>query len=170
MGPRQPLDSGAQGKVFAVPGLRMQYAPSLVFKQYKPEVARALDVAVLESMPAYLESLPFAEGMELLSMAAWPCRLAEDGGAVIGFVMPAIPDAFFLQMKKSSGMSREAAEFQHLLNDEGFLARRGISLSDRNRYQLLHEAARALSVFHRHGIAVGDLSPKNFLFALAPDP
>ena len=151
--------------MFAAPGLRMQYASSLVFKQYKPDVARALDAAVLESMPAYLESLPFAQGMELLSQAAWPCRLVDDRGAVAGFVMPAIPDAFFVQMRKSSGMSREAAEMQHLLNDDSFLARRQLAVSDRRRYELLGETARALSVFHRHGIAVGDLSPKNLLYA-----
>ena len=170
LGPLRRLASGGQGVVFDAPGVRMPYAPSLVFKQYKPEVARALDVRVLESMPAYLESLPFAEGMELLSLAAWPCRLAEEQGTVAGFVMPAIPDAFFLQMKKSSGMSREAAEFQHLLNDESFLARRAITVSDRDRYELLREVARALSVFHRHGIAVGDLSPKNLLFSCGPAP
>jgi amino acid transporter len=159
------LGAGGQGVVFAAPSLRMQYASSLVFKQYRPDVARRLDIAVLDSMPAYLESLPFAEGMELLSQAAWPCRLVEDRGAVAGFVMPAIPDGFFMQMRKSSGLSRELGEFQHLLNDDSFLARRQIALSDRRRYELLGEAARALSVFHRHGIAVGDLSPKNLLYA-----
>src|ERR1051326_4148511 len=164
------LAAGGQGVVCRAPGVRMQYAASLVFKQYKPGVAGSLDAAVLESMPAYLESLPFAEGMELLSLAAWPCRLVGAGGRVAGFVMPAIPDGFFVQMRKSSGVSLEAAEFQHLLNDESFLARRQIGLTDRRRYELLREAARALSVFHRHGIAVGDLSPKNLLFAYQPEP
>ena len=170
LGSLHRLASGGQGVVFDAPGLRMPYASSLVFKQYKPEVARSLDVPVLESMPAYLESLPFAEGIELLSIAAWPCRLVEDRGAVTGFVMPMIPETFFLQMKKSSGISREAAEFQHLLNDEGFLARRGIEVSDQDRYELLRAVVLALSVFHRHGIAVGDLSPKNLLFARRPAP
>lgn len=170
LGPLTRLDSGGQGVVFAAPRLRMRYASSLVFKQYKPSVAGSLDVSVLESMPTYLKSLAFAAGMELLSQSAWPCRLVDDGTGIIGFVMPAIPDAFFVQMKKSSGMSREVAEFQHLLNDESFLARRQIGLTDRHRYELLREVARALSVFHRHGIAVGDLSPKNLLFACDPDP
>jgi serine/threonine protein kinase len=164
------LAAGGQGVVFRAPGVHMQYAASLVFKRYKPEVAGSLDATVLESMPAYLESLPFSEGIELLSLTAWPCRLVDAGGTVAGFVMPAIPDRFFMQMRKSSGVSREAAEFQHLLNDENFLARRQLGLTDRLRYELLREAARALSVFHRHGIAVGDLSPKNLLFAYHPEP
>ncbi len=165
LGPLTKLASGGQGVVYAAPTLRMPYASSLVFKQHKPGLLGTLDVAVLDSMPAYLESLPFLQGMELLSQAAWPCRLVDDARGVIGFVMPAIPAQFYLQMRKSSGTSRELGEFQHLLNDDSFLARRNILVSERRRYELLGEVARALSVFHRHGIAVGDLSPKNLLFA-----
>lgn len=168
LGPLTRLGAGSQGVVFAAPNLRMRYAPSLVFKQYQSAAASPLDVAALESMPTFLESLSFADGTELLSQAAWPCRIVDEHGAVTGFVMPAIPDAFYVQMMKSSGMSRERAEFQHLLNDEGFLARRRIDLTDKRRFELLREVARALSVFRRHDIAVGDLSPRNLLFSYDP--
>ncbi len=147
----------------------MQHASALVYKEYRPHVIASLNVSVLEAMPAYLESLHFAEGMELLSLSAWPCRLVDDAGTVRGFVMPAIPSEFFLDIKKSSGVQRSAGEFQLLLNGDSFLARRQIPLSDRHRFELLAETARGLAVFHRHGIAVGDLSPKNLLFSLAPD-
>ena len=82
--------------------------------------------------------------------------------------MLAIPDQFYLQMRMSSGISRERGEFQHLLNSDDFLARKQIDLTDRRRYGLLREVAQALSAFHRHGIAVGDLSPKNLLFSYDP--
>lgn len=165
------LAAGGQGVVYRAPGVRMAYASSLVFKEYKADVRAGLNVAVLDAMPTYLESLPFADGMELLSRAAWPCRLVEDApGSVAGFVMPTIPDEFFIDMAKASGVTRVAAEFQHLLNDPVFLARRGIGLTDRLRYQLIAETALALIILHRHGISVGDLSPKNLLFALAPHP
>ena len=65
------------------------------------------------------------------------------GGAVKGFVMPAIPDEFFTTMNKASGPARTVGEFQHLLNGDGFLARRQIPLSDRHRYELLEVAADA---------------------------
>lgn len=162
------LGVGGQGVVYAAPSLRMQYASALVYKEYKPHVIAGLDVTVLEAMPAYLETLQFSDGMELLSLSAWPCRLVEEAGAVRGFVMPAIPNEFFLDLKKASGVQRGAGEFQHLLNGESFLVRRQIPLTDRDRFELLADAARGLAVFHRHGIAVGDLSPKNLLFSLNP--
>jgi hypothetical protein len=168
LGNVNPLASGGQGIVYTAPGIKMQYATSMVFKEYKRTVLDRLDVSVLESMPLYLESLQFARGMELLSRAAWPCRLVEQNGVVKGFVMPAIPPEFFLDMLKASGMSRQTGEFQHLLNSDEFLTRRRIAISDSQRYELLGEVAEALAIFHSHRIGVGDLSPKNLLFAVKP--
>jgi cyclophilin family peptidyl-prolyl cis-trans isomerase len=169
LGTLSRLAAGGQGVVYETSLKLRQLALPLVYKEYKPQVIGGLDVAALEAMPAYLETLPFADGMELLSLSAWPCRLVEEtSGPIRGFVMPAIPPEFFLDIKKASGVARQLGEFQHLLNSDDFLARRQIPLTDRHRYELLAEVAHALSVFHRHGIAVGDLSPKNLLFCIGP--
>lgn len=161
------LAAGGQGVVHTAPGVTMPYAAALVYKEYKDAALAGLDVSVLEAMPTYLETLPLSEAVELLSLAAWPCRLVESAGRVRGFVMPAIPDAFFLDIRKASGLGRQAGELQLLLNNDSFLARRTIPLTDRHRYELIGATARALAVFHRHEIAVGDLSPKNLLFSLS---
>ena len=161
---------GGQGVVYAAPSLRMQYTSSLVYKEYKADALVSLDFRALEAMPTYLETLPFAEGMELLALTAWPCRLVDDSsGAVQGFVMPTIPDRFFAELTMASGRKRVPGEVQHLLNSESFLARRQIPLTDRHRFELLAETAKGLAVLHRHDIAVGDLSPKNLLYSFAPD-
>ncbi|MEU1995031.1 hypothetical protein ABZ511_11315 [Nocardia gamkensis] len=171
LGPLTKLASGGQGVVYSAPGARMKYAKAVVYKEYKAAVLPSVSVDVLDEMPAYLESLPFAEGMDLLSRVAWPCRLVEADNSiqVTGFVMPAIPDEFFIKMTMSSAVQSKTAEFQHLLNGDTFLARRGIPLTERHRYELLADAAEALTILHRHHIAVGDLSPKNLLFSLQPD-
>ena len=106
--------------------------------------------------------------MQILSRAAWPCQIVEDAGVVVGFVMPTIPSEFYINIYKAESFSKTVGEFQHLLNPPRLLARRRIPVSDRQRYQLLAETAYALSIFHRHDITVGDLSPKNLLFALHP--
>jgi serine/threonine-protein kinase len=48
------------------------------------------------------------------------------------------------------------------------LAARGITIDDVQRYTLLREAASALAFLHKHGVCVGDISPKNLLYTLAP--
>jgi eukaryotic-like serine/threonine-protein kinase len=45
---------------------------------------------------------------------------------------------------------------------------RGITLDDAQRYTLLRETASALAFLHKHGVCVGDISPKNLLFSLTP--
>ena len=101
-------------------------------------------------------------------MAAWPCEIVEDAGTPTGFVMPAIPDEFFVSLTTLKGASRNAAEFQHLLNPESVLDARGIVIDDVQRYALLREVASGLAFFHSKGVCVGDFSPKNLLFSLQP--
>ena len=60
------------------------------------------------------------------------------------------------------------AEFQHLLNHASVLAARDITIDDAQRYSLLRAAASALAFLHKHGVCVGDISPKNLLFTLKP--
>ncbi|QIS21160.1 hypothetical protein [Nocardia terpenica] len=172
LGALQKLAEGGQGVVYHAPNAHMRYANSMVYKEYKPNVLPTANVAALEAMPDYLESLPFAEGFDLLSRTAWPCRLVEEDAstAVIGFVMPTIPSEFFIDLTVASGVKSTTAQFQHLLNDNTVLARRNIMLTDRSRYELLIQAADSLSVLHRQHIAIGDMSPLNLLFALQPDP
>ncbi|MFC4126251.1 hypothetical protein [Nocardia rhizosphaerae] len=170
LGVTTKLAAGGQGVVYLAPRAQMPHARAMVFKEYKAQVLPSVRVDVLEEMPAYLESLPGVDGMELLNRAAWPCRLVEEDHSttVVGFVMPSIPGEFFIDMTMTSSVQRKTAEFQHLLNDDVFLAKRGIPLSDRYRYELLSDAAAALALLHRHDIAVGDMSPKNLLFSLRP--
>lgn len=61
-------------------------------------------------------------------------------------------------------MSTTTAEFQHQLKHSSVLAARGIDIDDVQRFTLLREVASALALLHKHGVCVGDVSPKNLLF------
>ena len=74
--------------------------------------------------------------------------------------MPAIPEEFFIALTTVKGASTSTAEFQHLLNHPTVLAARGITLNDAQRFSLLRETASALFFLHKHGVCVGDISPK----------
>jgi eukaryotic-like serine/threonine-protein kinase len=82
--------------------------------------------------------------------------------------MPAIPDEFFTQLTTAKGTSSTTAEFQHLLNHQSVLDARGLDIDDAQRYSLLREVASGLAFLHKHGVCVGDISPKNLLFSLTP--
>jgi hypothetical protein len=126
-----------------------------------------IDFTALAAMPALVEeSLTYNQAERLISIAAWPCAIIDDAGTSTGFVMPAIPDEFFISLSTAKGVSSSTAEFQHLSNHSTVLAARGITLDNAQRFSLLRETASALAFLHKHGVCVGDISPKNLLFSL----
>jgi serine/threonine protein kinase len=163
------IGQGGQGVVYGAPNVKTKFAASMVYKEYKTQTRAEIDFAALAAMPSLVEdSLSYAEAERLISIAAWPCALVEDAGAPTGFVMPAIPDEFFIAITTAKGVSSTTAEFQHLLNHPSVLAARGIDVDDAQRCTLLRETASALAFLHKHGVCVGDISPKNLLFSLTP--
>jgi eukaryotic-like serine/threonine-protein kinase len=163
------LGQGGHGVVYGAPNVTTKFAASMVYKEYKPQTSTYIDFTALAAMPALVEdSLSYAQAERLVSIAAWPCAVVEDAGTPKGFVMPAIPEQFFIPLTTVTGVSNTIAEFQHLLNHGSVLAARGIKIDDAQRYSLLREVASGLAFFHKHGVCVGDISPKNLLFSLSP--
>lgn len=161
------VGQGGQGVVYRAPNVKTKFASSMVFKEYKPQARSDINFTALAAMPALVEkSLTYTQAERLISIAAWPCAIVEDSATPTGFVMPAIPGEFFIDLTTAKGVAPSTAEFQHLLNHASVLAARGITLGDAQRYALLRETASALAFLHQHGVCVGDISPKNLLFSL----
>jgi len=170
LGTLTKIGQGGQGVVYQAPKAHTAFAPSMVYKKYKPPTLAALDSAALAEMPRLVEKMTPESRTRLISMAAWPCAVVNSDGVTTGFVMPSIPEEFFISLQTVKGMTAAPAEFQHLLNEQTYLDARGIQIDDIQRYCLLRELASSLTFLHEHGICVGDLSPKNVLFSLEPEP
>jgi serine/threonine protein kinase len=169
LGALSKIGQGGQGIVYRAPNVKTKFAASMVYKEYKTQTRTEIDFGALAAMPALVEeSLTYAQAERLISLAAWPCRIIEDAGTPTGFVMPAIPDEFFIPLTTAKGVSPSTAEIQHLLNHPTVLAARGITLDDAQRFTLLRETASALTFLHKHSVCAGDISPKNLLFSLTP--
>jgi serine/threonine protein kinase len=171
LGTLTKLGHGGQGIVYQAPKVKTKFADAMVFKEYQPQARAHVSFDALSAMPTLVEdTLSYHDGQALVSIAAWPCALVENGTGPVGFVMPTVPDSFYIDLTTVKGVSRTAAEFQHLLNPPSVLAARGITITDTQRYQLLREVAKTLAFLHRIGVCVGDISPKNLLFSLQPRP
>jgi serine/threonine protein kinase len=169
LGVLSKIGQGGQGVVYRAPNVKTTFAASMVYKEYKAHGLAGIDFTALAAMPALVEeALSYTQAERLISIAAWPCALVEDAGSPTGFVIPAIPDEFFISLTTAKGFSSSTAEFQHLLNHPAVLAARGITVDDAQRCTLLRETASALAFLHKHGVCVGDISPKNLLFSLSP--
>jgi hypothetical protein len=170
LGELTKIGQGGQGVVYRAPKVKTTFAASMVYKEYKTQVLAGIDFIALAAMPALVEdTLSYQQAERLISIAAWPCAVVEAGGTPSGFVMPVIPEGFFTELTTVKGISSTAAEFAHLLNHPTVLDARGITIDDTQRYGLLREAASALAFLHKHGVCVGDISPKNLLYCVTPD-
>ncbi|WP_288338252.1 hypothetical protein [uncultured Gordonia sp.] len=162
------IAAGGQGTVYHASKVKTSFTSNMVYKEYKPEVISKLSRSALAAMPDFLEKLGHSEASKLIEFAAWPCALVTNAGSVTGFVMPAIPQRFFMTINLASGPKRVAAEVQHIMNSRLVDANRGLKITDRQRVEVLKEVAEALAKLHARSVTVGDISPKNLLFSLSP--
>ncbi|WP_435174995.1 LppU/SCO3897 family protein [Actinacidiphila sp. bgisy145] len=172
------LGTGGQGTVYEVPGRRInKHAPDggwdVVYKEYAAAVLPDLDADALAAQVGLLRELSGADARWLCGNAAWPAAVVERDGRARGFLMRAVPDRFRFAYRGMAGAAAggsRLANLEYLLNDDGYVARIGLTISERDRLLLLADLAATLDRLHRIGITVGDLSPKNLLFTTDPRP
>lgn len=173
LGAASLLGDGGQGKVYQTSIKLSQPSISLVYKKYKDINQMGFDANVLKAMIAFLHNLDLKQTTELLSICSWPIGLVLDdrSNKPCGFLMPKIPSNFYQLTTNTVAGTKPGnlSEFQYLLNDATIIRKRySLTLTDADRYLLLHQAAEGLNKLHNYGIAVGDISPKNLLFCLSP--
>ncbi|MFI9594711.1 hypothetical protein [Nonomuraea sp. NPDC052265] len=164
------LGQGGQGTVHEVPGRRINGQWDVAYKEYDPAVLPHLDAGVLTEMAGLIGRLPGWDAAWLCDKTAWPAEVVESGGEVRGFLMRSVPHRFSVGLRTLSGTERRPATMEFLLNDDAYVGGIGLRISDRDRLLLLADLADTLARLHAMDIVVGDLSPKNLLFATEGSP
>ncbi|MER6367540.1 hypothetical protein ABT255_04020 [Streptomyces mirabilis] len=168
------LGQGGQGTVYEVTNRKINEAAGdgwdVVYKEYGPAVLPALRADALASRAELIGGLDAADAKWLCERTAWPAAVVQRQGHTCGFLMRAIPERFRFAFQNLGGASgtQRFANMEYLLNDDAYVAGVGLTISSRDRLAILGDLATTLSRLHRLGITVGDLSPKNLLFATAP--
>lgn len=159
------LGSGGQGRVVAVDNYLIDGRWSAVLKTYNASVS--LGVRGLEEIVAFPDQLHHNDRDWLTTVTSWPWAIAMDNGTVCGFLMRAVPDIYtfnFMTVTQGSKVRLSTVEF--LLNPDDYVRRSGISISEKDRLNLLAILGDTVSRLHALGIVIGDFSPKNLLFNL----
>lgn len=132
-----------------------------------------VDAAALAAAVALPGRLTGEQGRWLCEKTAWPAAVVRRDGQTCGFLMRAVPDRFRFTLRTlatGNQGSPRLASLEYLLNEDAYVAGIGLTVTDRDRLLLLADLATTLDRLHRFGVAVGDLSPKNLLFTLTPQP
>ncbi|ALO09380.1 Serine/threonine protein kinase [Streptomyces venezuelae] len=161
--------SGGQGTVWAVKDRTINGSWPVAYKEYHARVRSQVNVGVLADMVGFVPALERGTGEWLADHTAWPAGLVTDSSGVCGFLMRRIPPRFTCTFAFDPGVEK-AAGFEYLLNDEGYLRTAGITITPRQRFELLLDFARTLGRLHSLGVAVGDISPKNMFYSLDGSP
>ena len=165
------LGKGGQGQVTEVTNILLNKQWPAVLKEYSPEAKQKLRPAALEAITGFPATLAHQDGQWLHETTAWPAAIVQDRGRVCGFLMRAVPPAFYFDYQtQTRGAEKKIADVAFLLNPETYVRSSGIPITDRDRLRLLWSVAAALSRLHGYQITVGDFSPKNLLFSLTPAP
>lgn len=168
------IGEGGQGTVYAVRHTTIGGAggrAAVVYKQYREEQLAALDGEALQSLVAMVNHLTDADARWLAAHAAWPSAVVTREGAPVGFLMRSVPSMYtfsFPGLSPRTPARTKLTAFEFLLNGDDYTRRIGLGLGDEQRTALLASVASVLAGLHRLGVAVGDLSPKNLLFARQP--
>ncbi|MFI5685047.1 hypothetical protein [Streptomyces sp. NPDC051636] len=174
--PAHRLGGGGQGIVYGVPDPLGKFpGRSLVYKEYLPDVP--YDADVLYDMVCFRQLLDPVGRAFLDDRLVWPTVLVYRGETpthprpsrnprttVTGFLMRRVGPEHELRSPVLNGVKLQATEY--LLNEDSYGAHIGLPVDDAQRLELLLDLARTVDWLHGHGVAVGDLSPKNVLFTL----
>jgi hypothetical protein len=170
LGPLKELAEGGFGKVYRASGYHLPGDSSAIaykeFTIHVPEQARAAENAV-----SFRDSLGPADRQDLDRCTVWPRAVVEDGGRVVGLLMPLIgPEFFFDATDKATGQTtRKLRELQWLIANPTQLAAVGFpDIDETDRLVLLAQLVYAIGRLHKQGLVYGDLSFKNAAFAVSP--
>lgn len=188
------LGQGARGTVFAVYNAKVHQQFDAVYKEYQPDVLSGVDFDALDAMTGLVPGSLGDEGRWLCERTAWPAGLVQRDGQHTGYLMRIVPGAFRLgeqpgragaatatSLSPSAPVSPAApptvpaggshlATFEYLFDGHASVASGAPPLGMHDRLLLLADLAVTLDRLHRLGIAVGNLSPRNLLFAAHPAP
>ena len=159
------LGAGGQGRVVAVDNYVIDDKWPAALKTYGAGVN--LNSYGLEKITAFPDQLHRNDRDWLLGTSSWPWAIAVENGITRGFLMRVVPSVYhFSFMTVTQGSKAMLSNVEFLLNPDSYVSRAGISISERDRLNLLGSLAEAMSRLHALGVVIGDLSPKNVLFNL----
>jgi hypothetical protein len=156
---RQPLGKGAVGAVYA-----LNDDPRWVYKEYSEDTLAdaRFDASALQRAITWRRELRHQEREQVSQTLCWPRTAITRGKRIIGVILPRIPPRFAVAVDGQTTLRT----LDHLFLHPKRLVPLGLTpFPHVVRTALLYGLARAMALTERHGIAHGDISAANVLYA-----
>ena len=139
----------------------------LVYKEFSHD--SEVKPAALDTMVSLRRGLETRDREFLDRHTTWPLILVEEAGRVVGYLMQAVPPAYFQKFRLSTGTKQKPREIQQLFQSDELSKRNlGIVPTWRERFRIARVAAHVIDFLHTHELVFGDISYKNEVWALQP--
>jgi hypothetical protein len=164
------VGSGSQGTIYRVERADgTDFGFPLIYKEFAPKTA--VSGAALELMAAFRASLPEADQVVIDQRTVWPCAAVVSSSRVCGYLMQAIPAQYMQTIVTMTGSEPIPREVQHLFVSEAIARKNLGEIPTRvERLTLAREMAFIVGFLHKRELVYGDLSYKNAVYALRPQP
>jgi hypothetical protein len=164
------VGSGSQGTIYRVERADgTDFGFPLIYKEFAPKTA--VSGAALELMAAFRSGLPEPDQRVIDQRTVWPCAAVVRKGRVCGYLMQAIPAPYMQTIVTMTGSEPIPREVQHLFVSEAIARKNLGEIPTRvERLTLAREMAFILGFLHKRELVYGDLSYKNAVYALRPQP
>jgi hypothetical protein len=176
LGTMTRLNAGANGTIHRLDGFRLPDEPgSLVFKEYNLSTVHVA-LSGLERLADIRLSMVAQRRAVLDEMTAWPLRaVVGQANEARGVLMKLIPATYFEDMLLPSGTrDRVPREVQHLIFDAAVARRREVDVPADNdrvtRLRICERFAYIMAILHGANLVYGDVSARNVLYGLRPQP
>jgi hypothetical protein len=167
------IAEGGLGKVYRLGDYQLSGVPTaLAYKKFKTKIASQARSA--ERAVRFRDAISPDAQASLDQVAVWPRALVEDqGGTVIGLLMPLIPKVFFFRGNELlTGEEKDLARgIEWLFKDAEYVAKAQVDIlypDPAERLILLGKLVYAVGRLHKLGWVFGDISGKNAVWALRP--
>ncbi len=143
-----------------------QSGRSGLWKEYKEDVARAIDAELLTRLVQWPDTLTDRERERMLPHLAQPWAVVMQGDRVAGVVMPEAPQTFFYRDRRGRVRPRTIDTLSNSRRSSGQTS--SPFFEPPHRLALLGRLLILVSELHDAGVVVGDLQPQNILVSADP--
>ena len=163
------LATGGEGIVYSV-----RSKPDVVYKEYKVNIRPTLNILALEGLVDLGPAINAEDWARISSRTSWPHTLVIDGAQPTGFLMNRIDKRFYKNYGLKKNPRRVLCEWNHIVYQAEPLGVGMTSdiprLDTPQKLALVHDLAHTIAILHRHNVIVGDISGRNLLWTLDPEP
>ena len=170
LGQLEELNSGGEGTVY-----RIKSDSNKVFKEFRDVVRNELDLDSLTKLIELPTRFSQHDQAFILEHSVWPDTIVTENNSFVGFLMPIIPDTYFVTHGVRAYPGHSDCDWNKLIMRRSWVGNSNIvssvpQLEGIPLLDLLIDLSETYAFLHRNQVVAGDVSGRNMVWRARPTP